>query len=132
MASAEHSGEPLRDFSSPATWGDVEQMRTSLETRIDTGIADVKVQVSDVQAEVAEVRTELARLETRLVGQMAEMETRSEARTGGIASSLSRLDARVDSRLAEMEVRLTRMFLGAAAAGVAVLGVLIGILQAVD
>ena len=103
MASAEHSGEPLRDFSSPATWGDVEQVRTSLETRIDTAIADVKVQVSDVQAEVAEVRTELARLETRLVGQMAEM-----------------------------EVRLTRMFLGAAAAGVAVLGVLIGILQAVD
>ena len=72
MASAEQSGEPLRDFSSPATWGDVEQVRTSLETRIDTGIADVKVQVSDVQAEVAEVRTEMARLETRLVGQMAE------------------------------------------------------------
>ena len=34
MASAEQSGESLRDFSSPATWGDVERVRLTLEARM--------------------------------------------------------------------------------------------------
>ena len=96
MASAEQSGETLRDFSSPSTWGDVEQVRLSLEAKIDTSIADVKAQVAEVEARV-DVRA-------------AELQT----------------------QIAEVELRLTRMFLGAVAAGVAALGILMGILQAVD
>ena len=115
MASAEQSGDSLRDFSSPATWGDIEQVRTSLETKIDSGIADVKVQISEVQAQVAEVRTEMARLETRL-----------ETRVAG-------LEVRVDTGIAGLETRLLRWSAGLAlAAGVAVIGFLVGILQAVD
>lgn len=34
MTSAEQAGEPIRDFSSPATWGDVERVRLTLETRM--------------------------------------------------------------------------------------------------
>ena len=73
MASAERSGELHRDYSSPATWGDIERVRLSLETKI------------------AEVETQMARMETRL----------------------------------------TRWSVGAVAAGVAVIGVLLGILEAI-
>ncbi len=34
MATADQSGDSLRDFSSPATWGDVERVRLTLETRM--------------------------------------------------------------------------------------------------
>ena len=64
MASAEQSGEPLRDFSSPATWGDVEQVRLSLEARIDT--------------QVAGVQTQMTQLETWMEARLAGMETRLE------------------------------------------------------
>lgn len=66
MAATEQSGDPLRDYGSPATWGDVERVRLALET------------------------------------QMARMET-----------------------------RLTRWIVGVVAAGVAVVGVLLGILEIV-
>ena len=92
MTSAGQTGEPIRDFGSPATWGDVEHVRTSLGEQI----ADVKAQVVEVEAKV-DVRV-----------------------------------AEVQTQIAEVELRLTRMFLGAVAAGVAVLGILMGILQAVD
>lgn len=62
MTMAEQAGEPLRDFSSPATWGDLEQVRMSLDAKIDT--------------QIAEVKTEMAEMETRLVTRMGEMETR--------------------------------------------------------
>lgn len=66
MAATEQSGDPHRDYGSPATWGDVECVRLVLET------------------------------------QMARMET-----------------------------RLTRWIVGVVAAGVAVVGVLLGILEIV-
>lgn len=79
MSAAQHSGEPARDYGSPATWGDVEHARLSLEK------------------------------------QMAEME------------------GRLDRKIAAMETRLIRWSAGlAAAAGVAIIGFLVGILQAVD
>lgn len=34
MATADESGDSLRDFSSPATRGDVERVRLTLETRM--------------------------------------------------------------------------------------------------
>ncbi|MXW25140.1 MAG: hypothetical protein F4Z77_02390 [Dehalococcoidia bacterium] len=115
MTSAEQAGEPIRDFSSPATWGDVEQVRHSLETKIDTSVGDVKAQISDVQAQVAEVRTEMARLEMHF-----------ETRVAG-------LESRMETGIANLETRLLRWSAGlAAAAGVAVIGFLVGILQAVD
>lgn len=116
MASAEQSGEALRDYSSPATWGDVEQVRHSLgdqmaemETRLETKIAEV-------QTQVAEVKTEVVKMESRL--ELKNAETRAEV-------------AAVGTQVAQVEMRLTRTFLGAVAAGVAVLGVLFGIFQAV-
>ena len=34
MAAMDHSGDPHRDYGSPATWGDVERVRLSLEAQI--------------------------------------------------------------------------------------------------
>ena len=122
MTMAEQAGEPLRDFSSPATWGDLEQVRMSLDAKIDMQIADVKAQ--------------MAEMEVRLVTRMSEIETGLVTRTGkseaGLGEHMAILEAGLDTKLAELEMRLTRMVLGAVAAGVAVLGVLFGILQAVD
>jgi hypothetical protein len=111
MVSAEQSGEPLRDFGSPATWGDVERVRTSLDAKIDT--------------QIAEVMAQMAEMETRLVTRIGESEA-------GLGARMASLEAGLDTKLAQLEMRLTRMFLGAVAAGVAVLGVLFGIFQAVD
>ncbi len=133
MASAEQSGEPLRDFSSPATWGDVERVRTSLETKIDSGIAEVKVQLSEVQAQVAEVRTEMARLETRLERRIGGLEGQLETQGSQLNSRIDGLEGRVDTAIAGLETRLLRWSAGlAVAAGVSVIGFLVGILQTVD
>ena len=86
MSAAQHSGEPARDYGSPATWGDVEHARLSLEKQM------------------AELRTEMVRVEGHL-----------------------------EEKLASTETRLIRWSAGlAAAAGVAIIGFLVGILQAVD
>lgn len=34
MAATDQSGDPHRDYGSPATWGDVERVRLSLEAQI--------------------------------------------------------------------------------------------------
>ena len=115
MTAAEQSCEPLRDYSSPATWGDIEQLRHSLGTQIDTQIADVKTEVTDV-------KTQMAGLETRLETQIAEVQTQ-----------MTQLETRMERQLAGLETRLIRWSAGlAAAAGVAIIGFLVGILQAVD
>lgn len=115
MTSAEQAGEPLRDFSSPATWGDVEQVRHSLSAQFDTQRAEAKTQLAEVESrlekEVAAVRIQVAEVQA----QMAQMETRLEKQFAGL------------------ETRLVRWSAGlAAAAGVSVIGFLVGILQAVD
>ena len=134
MASAEQSGEALRDYSSPATWGDVEQVRHSLGDQI----ADVKTQMAEMETrletKIAEVQTQVAgvetRLETKIAGvktEMVKMESRLELRDAETRAEVVALGTQV----AQVEMRLTRTFLGAVAAGVAVLGVLFGIFQAV-
>ncbi len=133
MTSAEQSGESLRDFSSPAAWGDVEQVRTSLEKKIDSGIAEVKVQISEVQAQVAEVRTEMARLETRLERRFGGLEGQLESQGSQLNSRIDGLEGRVDTAIAGLETRLLRWSAGlAVAAGVSVIGFLVGILQTID
>lgn len=108
MASAEQSGEPLRDYGSPATWGDVEQVRHSLGTQIDTQIAEVKAQMTGLEARVAT--------------QMAEMQAQT-----------AQLEAKMERQMAGLETRLIRWSAGlSAVAGVAIIGFLVGILQAVD
>ena len=72
MAATDQSGDPHRDYGSPATWGDVERVRLSLEAQIAT----------------------------------------------------------VETQMARMETRLTRWIVGVMAAGVAFMGVLLGILEA--
>ena len=111
MASAEQSGEALRDYSSPATWGDLEQVRHSLGD-----------QIADVKTQMAEMET---RLETEIAG--VKMESRLELKNAETRAEVVALGTQV----AQVEMRLTRTFLGAVAAGVAVLGVLFGIFQAV-
>ena len=115
MTSAEQAGEPIRDFSSPATWGDVEQVRLSLRGQLHTQHAEAKAQVAQVDSrlekEVAAVRIQVAEVQA----QMAQLETR------------------VEKQIAGLETRLIRWSAGlAAAAGVAIIGFLVGILQAVD
>ncbi|MCY3506099.1 MAG: hypothetical protein OXH41_08055 [Chloroflexi bacterium] len=140
MASAEQSGETLRDFSSPATWGDVEQVRLSLETKIDTSIADVKTQMAEVETRLVsrivgletQVESRFGALETQVESRFGALERQGENRSSGLEARLSEFETGLERRLAQLEVRLTRLFLGAVAAGVAVLGVLVGILQAVD
>ena len=112
MASAEQSGEPLRDFGSPATWGDVEQVRLSLEARIDTQVAGVQTQMTTMQS--------------RMEAQMTTMQSRMEAQ-------MTTMESRMEAQMARLEARLIRWSAGlAAAAGIAVIGVLVGVVQAVD
>lgn len=89
-----------------------------------------------IDTQIAEVKTEMAEMEVRLVTRMGEIETGLVTRMGeseaGLGERMAILEAGLDTKLAELEMRLTRMVLGAVAAGVAVLGVLFGILQAVD
>ncbi len=118
MASAEQSGERQRDFSSPATWGDVEQVRLSLGAQIDTQIAGV--------------RTQMAQLDTRMEARLAGMETRLQTRLAGMDTRLETQMAAMNIERAGMETRLTRLFLGAVAGAVTVIGVLVGVVQAVD
>ena len=134
MTTAQQSGEPQRDYSSPATWGDVEQVRLSLEARIDTRVAGVETQMA-----MMETRLE-ARIDTSAGGlktQMAKMETRLEARidtsAGGLETQMAKMETRLESQMARMETRLLRWSAGlAAAAGLAIIGFLVGVLQAVD
>ena len=112
MTTAQQSGEPQRDCSSPATWGDVEQVRLSLEARIDTRVAGVE--------------TQMAMMETRL-------EARIDTSAGGLETQMAKMETRLESQMAGMETRLLRWSAGlAAAAGLAIIGFLVGVLQAVD
>ena len=129
MASAEQSDEPLRDFSSPATWGDVEQVRLSLSAQIDTQIAGVKTQMAQLETRM---EARLAGMETGLETRLAGMDTRLETRLAGMDTRLETQMAAMDIERAGMETRLTRLFLGAVAGGVTVIGVLVGVVQAVD
>ncbi len=88
MATAEQSNEPIRDYASPATWGDVERVRLSLE------------------AQLAEFRAD-------------------------VDARFARMEMQFETKLAQMETRLTRLMLGVGAGTVAVLGVLMGVLEAV-
>ncbi len=104
MSAAQQSGEHARDYGSPATWGDVEHARQSTEVRI-------------------------AGVET----QMAEMETRLERKIGDLRTEMTAMEGRLERQIAGVETRLIRWSAGlAVAGGVAVIGFLVGILQAVD
>lgn len=97
MSAAQQSGEPHRDYSSSATWGDIEHARLSLEKQ-------------------------MAEMEGRLQTEMATMQTQT-----------AQLESRLERQIAGLETRLIRWSAGlAAAAGVAIIGFLVGILQAVD
>ena len=58
MALPERTDEQDRDYASPATWGDVESVRHSMETRLTTESAEVKVQLARLEAQIAEARAE--------------------------------------------------------------------------
>ena len=102
MAATEQSSEPRRDYASPATWGDVESVRH----------------------EVADLRADVARIETGLHAEIGRVENRLERK---IDTGL----AEVRTDMARMEVRLIRWTVATMLAGVAAIGVLYGILEAV-
>ena len=122
MSAAQQSGEQARHYGSPATWGDVEHARQSTEVRI-----------AGVETQVAQLET---RQETRIAGvetQMAEMETRLERKIGDLRTEMTAMEGRLERQMAGVETRLIRWSAGlAVAGGVAVIGFLVGILQAVD
>lgn len=102
MAAAEQSSEPRRDYASPATWGDVESVRHE--------VADLRADVSRVESSL---RAEITRVENKL---------ESKIDTG---------HAEVRTEMARMETRLIRWTVATMLAGMAALGVLYGILEAV-
>ncbi len=106
MATAEQSGELRRDYSSPATWGDVESVRLTLETQIATKTADLGTQIATNRSEMD---TRFARVEAQIATNKSDLER----------------------QMAQIETRLTRWIVGAVAGGVAIIGVLIGVLEAV-
>ena len=106
MATAEQSDDTFRDYSSPATWGDVERVRLSVETQIATRTAD---------------------LETHLVTRTADLETQLAMRTADLEKQIADLH----TQAARAEARLTRWIVGAVAGGVGAMGLLLGILEAV-
>ncbi len=113
MSAAEQSGELRRDYASPATWGDVESLRHE--------VADLRADVARVESSL---RADISRVESGLRAEIVQVE--------------SRLDSKIDTGLAEvrmemarMEMRLIRWTVATMLAGVAAIGVLIGILEAV-
>ncbi len=106
MAAAEQSSDPRRDYASPATWGDVESLRHEV-VRVESGLS-----------------AEIARVENGLSAQIVQVESRLESK---IDTGL----AEVRMEMARMEMRLIRWTVTTMLAGVAAIGVLIGIIEAV-
>lgn len=110
MATAEQSDDTFRDYSSPATWGDVERVRLSVETQIATRTAD---------------------LETHLVTRTADLETQLATTKADLEKQIATTKADLETQAARAEARLTRWIVGAVAGGVGAMGLLLGILEAV-
>ena len=109
MATTEQSGEPRRDYASPATWGDVESVRH----------------------EVADLRADVARVESSLSADISRVESGLHAEIARVESKFDTGLAEVRMEMARMEMRLIRWTVATMLAGVAAIGVLYGILEAV-
>ena len=109
MAATEQSSEPRRDYASPATWGDVESVRH----------------------EVADLRADVARVESSLSADIARVESGLHAEIARVESKFDTGLAEVRMEMARMEMRLIRWTVATMLAGVAAIGVLYGILEAV-
>lgn len=152
MAAAEQSSDPVRDYGSPATWGDVEAVRNALaalehgtETRLARLEGRSETRIAEVREEIAELRADLVRLESKLDVQIAEvradisaMESRFNAQIAEVRADISAMDGRFDARLAALQTeiargneRMVRWTLTAVVAGVAAITALVGILAAI-
>ena len=109
MAATEQSSEQRRDYASPATWGDVESVRH----------------------EVADLRADVARVESSLSADIARVESGLHAEIARVESKFDTGLAEVRMEMARMEMRLIRWTVATMLAGVAAIGVLYGILEAV-
>ena len=135
MATAEQSDDTFRDYSSPATWGDVERVRLSVETQIATRTADLEAQIAGLETKVTaktadletQIVTRTADLETQLATTKADLETQIATRTADLEKQI----AGVETQAARSEARLIRWMVAAVAGGVAIMSVLLGILEAV-
>ena len=128
MATAEQSDDTFRDYSSPATWGDVERVRLSVETQIATRTADLETQIAGLETQVA---TKTADLEKQVATTTADLEKQVATTKADLEKQIATRTADLETQAARMEARLIRWMVGAVAAGVAVMGVLLGILEAV-
>lgn len=130
MAAAEQSTEePRRDYASPATWGDVEQVRHALSLQI-------------AQLESA-TTARIAQLESATTTRIAELESATQVQIAEVKADIAQLDARTEKRIAEVkadiarlemliaerETRLIRWMAATAGAGVAFLSLLIALLE---
>jgi len=124
MAAAEQSSEPRRDYASPATWGDVESVRHE--------VADLRADVSRVESSL---RADVSRVESSLHADVSRVESSLRAEIARVENRLERkIDtghAEVRTEMARMETRLIRWTVATMLAGMAALGVLYGILEAV-
>ena len=70
MAAAEQSSDPVRDYGSPATWGDVRADLRAMESRFNARIAEVRADIRAMEGRlnerIAELRTEIARGNERM------------------------------------------------------------------
>ena len=133
MAAAEQSSDPVRDYGSPATWGDVEAVRNALaalehgtETRLarlegrsEMRIAEVRSEVAELRADlvrfeskidvqIAEVRADLSAMESRFNAQIAEVRADFNAQIAEVRADISAMDGRFDARLAALQTEIAR------------------------
>ena len=91
MALPERTDEQDRDYASPATWGDVESVRHSMETRLTTESAEVKVQLARLEAQIAEARAEAKAENAEVRAEIAEARAEAKAENAKTRESVTRL-----------------------------------------
>ena len=141
MAAAEQSTEePRRDYASPATWGDVEQVRHALSLQIAQLESATTARIAELESATT---ARIAELESATTARIAELESATQVQIAEVKADIAQLDARTEKRIAEVkaeiarletliagqETRLLRWMAATGGAGVAFLSLLIALLE---
>ena len=126
MAMPERSDTEDRDYARPATWGDVEHVRLTLEKQV----GDVQVQVAKLEAET---KARFAEVEAQMKVDRAEAKAENARLEAQIAETRAEIaEARAEARAENAKTResVTRLIVIGGGIAVAILGGLQGLLQA--
>ena len=134
MAAAEQSTEePRRDYASPATWGDVEQVRHALSLQIAQLESATTARIAELESATT---ARIAELESATTTRIAELESATQVQIAEVKADIAQLDARTEKRITEVkaeiagqETRLLRWMAATGGAGVAFLSLLIALLE---